>query len=186
MITAPPVRNDSAPPVVRFNDYAGMVDAFRAMKAWLQMSNQESDRLCGMIEGHTDKLLGPTCARVFSPLTFNKIAWVNCVEIEMRIDINKVRELEQHYEKRCAANTRDKPNRISKKIIQTATPQVMRRMGEIGGKVTFAKMTDAERSAHQRKAACSRWRKWRRSRKQRALDKLPNTVRCSRARLRQS
>jgi hypothetical protein len=152
-----------AEPIATVRDYAGLVDALRGLKAHLGLSNALVDELCGWTNGHCDKLLGPSGVRAFSPKTFNDLTWVLAAKVTVTIDPERLLEMAQHWEKRCSAHTREQPNRISKRIIATAQPHVMRKLGQIGGQVTFHKMSDAERSALGRKAARARWRKPRRT-----------------------
>lgn len=109
---------------VDFYDYPSMVEAFRAIKDHIAISNEDLDALCNFGRGHSDKLLGPTSVRGFARLSLDKMIWALAVKGTFTIDLERAKEMEQHWEKRCASNTRTKPNRISKKIIESVKPIV--------------------------------------------------------------
>lgn len=141
------------------HDYASLIEAFRAVKAQLQLSNETVDALCGFTKGQCDKLLGPTCARAFSPLTFNGLAWCLALKIEVSLDMNRVREMQAHWETRNGAQARALPSRISKVIVARAKPIVLSDLSKLGNEARQLMLPGKHRSQIARKAGRARWRK---------------------------
>lgn len=153
----------AAHPILTATDYSGMVEAMRALKAHLELSNGTVDALCGWTNGHCDKLLGPTSVRAFSPKTFNDMLWVLAARITITLDLDRLQEMAEHYEKRCPAHTREKPNRISKKVIESAKPAILSGLSKLGNDARNALLPGEQRIRIARKAA----------RKSRRLKALP-------------
>jgi len=140
----------SEPPVMRFSDYAGLIESLREMKNYLQLSNATVDRLCGWTAGHCDKLLGPSCVRALSPKTFGDLMWCFALEGTFTLNMDRVRAMETLWEQRCASNTRTKPNRISKRILDAARPAVLRELARKAGNASAARRR--ERKIEQQRA----------------------------------
>lgn len=149
----------STAPTITFHDYAGMVEAFRQIKDHLGLSNAALDELCNFTSGHSDKLLGPTGARGFGPLTLNAMFWALAVKVEITIDLDRAREMEAYWEGRFAPNVRHETTKISKALIKRAKPHVMRDFGRIGGQVRAHLLSPEQVKAIARKAAHARRRK---------------------------
>lgn len=145
--------------IATVQDYTGLIDAFRAVKDQLQLSNATIDTLCGFTLGHTDKLLGPTCVRALSPLTFNGLAWALALKIEISLDMDRVKEMTEHWEKRNAAHTRELPSRISKVIVARAKPIVLTDLSKLGNEARSRKLPGKLRSQIASKASRTRWRR---------------------------
>lgn len=151
--------SDAATPMLTVADYGGLVDALRALKAHIGLSNALVDELCGWTAGHCDKLLGPSSVRAFSPKTFNDLVWVLCARVTVTLDLDRLNEMAQHYEQRCPAHTRERPNRISRKIIETAKPIIFLENARIGGRRRAECLPAKHRSQIASKAARARWRR---------------------------
>ncbi len=117
---------------VDFHDYPSMVQALRAIKDHISISNDDLDALCQFGSGHTDKLLGPTSVRGFARLSLDAMFWALAIKGTFTIDLNRAKDMQPHWEKRCAANTRIKPSRISKAIIESAKHAVLSEMSRKG------------------------------------------------------
>jgi hypothetical protein len=117
---------------VDFRNYPEMVQALRAIKDHIAISNADLDALCNFGDGHVDKLLGPSSVRGFARDSLDAMLWALCIKGTFTIDMERVHEMEQHWERRCAANTRSRPNRISKAIIERAKPIVLSEMSKKG------------------------------------------------------
>lgn len=152
-----------APPVIEFTDYPGMIEAFRAIKDHVGLSNATIERLCGWTDGHADKHLGPSCIKALSPKNFGDLMWVLAVKGTFTIDLARVREIEQHWEARCAANTRSTPSRISKVVVKRAQPLILKELGRLGGMVTANMRSPEQRAESARKAAVTRWQRHRKA-----------------------
>jgi hypothetical protein len=117
---------------VDFHNYPEMVAAFRAIKDHIAISNAHLDVLCSFGDGHVDKLLGPSSVRGFARDTLDAMLWGLCIKGTFTIDMDRVHEMQALWEKRCAANTRSKPSRISKAIVERARPIVLSELAKKG------------------------------------------------------
>lgn len=139
------------------------VAIFRATKERIGLSNRHCDELAGFIEGHIDKLLGPTGAKKFGPYTFTAMNHIFAIKWIAVVDIDQAKVMEQYWEdrQRDASNVRAEPNRVSKKLIERAKPHVLKANGAAGGKARAAKLSARQLSEIGRKGGRSRWRNWR-------------------------
>ncbi len=165
------IRTMPKPPVCSFNDYAGMVDALRTLKDHLQLSNSAVDRLCNFTEGQTDKLLGPSSVRKFGPLTFNAMLWALAAKVEITIDVERAREMQEFWESRFAPNFRPGGTTISKMLLKRAKPLVLKDFAKAGGQASGAMRTGSQGSEIMRKVAKSRWRKHRKTMRERLRER---------------
>lgn len=163
MMTAP-IRDIPAISV-DFTDYPSMVEAFRAVKDHIAISNSELDTLCNFGAGQVDKLLGPTSTKGFGKLTLDAMLWALCIKATFTIDMDRVREMEAHWEQRCAANTRTTPNRISRKLVKAAKPLVLKEIGQLGGAVRANLLTSKHVARIAGKGGRARRRKLNKSRR---------------------
>lgn len=120
-------------PTITFSDTAGMIEAMRTIKNYLELSNSTVDTLCGFTPGHTDKLLGPTNAKRFSALSWNALIWCLASTCTITIDIERAKAMVEHWEKRDASRYRPNASVISKVILKRAEPIVLRENGRKGG-----------------------------------------------------
>jgi hypothetical protein len=125
MLTPPAISVD-------FHNYPSMVEAFRAIKDHIAISNADLDALCNFGAGHVDKLIGPTSVRGFARDSLDGMLWGLCIKGTFTIDMDRVHEMQELWEKRCAANTRSKPSRISKAILERARPIVLSEVAKKG------------------------------------------------------
>lgn len=126
-------------PAITFSDTAGMIEAMRTIKNYLELSNSTVDTLCGFTPGHTDKLLGPTNAKRFSALSWNALIWCLASTCTITIDIEKAKAMAEHWEKRDASRYRPNASVISKVILKRAEPIIMRENGRKGGLASVRK-----------------------------------------------
>lgn len=142
-----------------------IVDLFRTMKERLGLTNDFCDDVGGLTKGHTDKILGRSEQKRLGYDTFALYTLLTAVEFRVYVDPDAVKRMEAVWEKReRPLFPHGKPGRISKKIVSAAKPIVLKNMGQIGGLVTAHMRTPAQRSASARKAAISRWNKFRENR----------------------
>jgi hypothetical protein len=169
MNAEPIVIRSTAAPVTRFTNYAGMVDAMRALKAWIGLSNEHIEAMCKMAKGRVDKALGPSCSRTMNPDTFDDLAYVLCAEFTVTLNVDLLRELEQHWEQRNNSQLRERPGRISKRVVAYAKPIIFREHLKRANAARNAKLSCEQRSAIARKAARARWGKPRKRKRRRAV-----------------
>ncbi len=152
-----PIRSMPAPDAIlaTVRNQDDLVEAFRAVKAMLGMTNSQLDDLANLTEGHTDKLLGPTQTKSISPLTFNAFCWAFAVKFEMKIDIEQAKLMAEHWEdrKRKRPVEYSENSRVSAKIIERAKPSVLKEFAALGGAARHAQLTSMQSISIARKAA---------------------------------
>lgn len=157
--------------IATVRSYEDMVEAFRAIKARLGLTNAVCDRLANLGDGATDKALGPTQAKNIGPLTFNAFCWLFAVQFEMRIDMDQVRIMEQHWENHEAPRwfpPAKMNKRVSKELVERAKPHVLKDFAKQANECRNTMLSGEHRSKIARKAARARWRKRRRERRLKA------------------
>lgn len=150
--------------IATIRSYPDLVEAFRAIKNRLGLSNAWMDEVCGYAGGVTDKMLGPSHSKPINQLAFSMFCHVFAVQFEMRIDPEQLLKMEAQWEQREAGKVSVQKTRMGKALLQQAKPIVVKEYGRIGGMVTAHMRTPAQRSESARKAAKSRWRKVRKNR----------------------
>jgi hypothetical protein len=114
--------------------YDDVVAAFRAAKDLRGLSNSHCDELANLATGHTDAILGPTGRKNFGPLSFNAFCWALAVKFVMVVDVEREAEMAVHWadRQRELNHVRATPSRVSKIIIERATPYVMSALAKKG------------------------------------------------------
>lgn len=148
-------------PTITFSDTAGMIDAMRTIKNYLELSNSAVDTLCGFTPGHTDKLLGPTNSKRFSALSWNALIWCLASTCTITIDIEKAKAMADHWEKRDASRYRPNASVISKVILKRAKPLILKAQTHNARMARAMGTPPEKRSKIARKAARVRWLKHR-------------------------
>lgn len=170
-----------APIVIRSLD--DLLDAFRARKDELRLSNETVDRLAGIASGHCDKTLGPSQKRKLTRLTFDLFLDVLALEIHVVPNLDAARVMEKRWEGRIgnyrAKDYRHVPNRIGKRIIEQAKPLLMAELGKLGAQKLNGMRTAAHRSESARNAAQSRWRALRKRKREAGRRTTQITDACS-------
>lgn len=144
--------------IATVTSYPDLVEAFRAIKGHLGLSNEFVDETCEFSRGFTDKVLGPTQNKTISALTFSMFCQVFAVKFHMEIDLTAVRKMEAVWEGREERNVRALDSRISKKLIDRAQPHVLRNLSAKGNEARKVMLTGKHRSDIARKAAKARWK----------------------------
>lgn len=148
--------------------YDDLVEAFRIIKDRLGLSNAKCDELAGLVEGHTDKLLGPTGAKSLSRATVSRFCTVFAVKLEMKIDIDQAARMNGRWEARDASNVRPGGPKLSKKLLERAKPLVLKAAGRCGAEKRNSMLSAKHRTDIARKAADALWKKRGRKRTRKA------------------
>lgn len=136
-----------------------LVEAFRSIKAILGMTNAQCDGIGGMIDGHTDKMLGPSQQKGIGPHSFSVFCWLFAVQFEMKIDIEQAKTMMEHWETRTRPAEFSENGRVSKKMLEKAKPLVFKEAGRAGGLARVSKQSPSLRSELARKAGQARMQK---------------------------
>jgi hypothetical protein len=102
---------------------AELVDAFRARKEALGLSNEAADHLIRLTAGHVDKVLSGT--RGLSALTLDGMLSVLGLKLLVAIDPDQVARMRPRWEGRDQRQVRP-PARIGAVLLRRARPVVMR------------------------------------------------------------
>lgn len=150
----------SADPISVFNDYATMIDAFRAAKELRGLSNNHTDELANLATGHTDAILGPTGRKTFGRLSFDALAWAFCVKFVMIPDVEREAEMAEHWvdRQRQKSHVRTDTHRMSKVLIERAKPLVFKEMSKLAT-IGRKQIPREQRVKIARKAIVTRWRR---------------------------
>lgn len=142
---------------------ADLLDALHARKAELGLSNKFVDDICGLADGHTDKVLGPTRAKGASTFMIDVFLECFAVELVMRPNPEALARMQARWEQRVADKVvATQP--VSKAIIARAKPAIFSEMGKRSAPARLLCLTVQQRSKIASKAARARWRKHKRKR----------------------
>lgn len=155
-MTAPlPLPSDIIATVRNSDD---MIEALCTIKNRLQLSNAFLEAMGLLVEGHIDKVLGPTRAKNLSPMIFDLLCECLAVQFEMKINLDAVKRMESRWEAREQRNVRFDTRAPSKKIIERAKPHVLRDFSALGNAARNAMLPGEHRSKIAKKAARIRWK----------------------------
>lgn len=144
-------------PPIRTQD--DLIEAFRAAKDRLGLSNAWCDDIGGFTRGQTDKVLGPTRAKGLSPMLLQTYCALFAVRLEMVVDVEQAKVMEARWEGRDTSNVRMDSGRISKKLVERAKPAVLKAAGAAGGRARAMLLSAKQRSEIASKGGKSKWRK---------------------------
>jgi hypothetical protein len=144
------------PPVRTLQD---AVDLFRVLKRHWGLTNDFCDHAGGLVEGHTDKVLGPSEIKRLGYDTFALFCEMFAVELHPSINMDAVKRMEAVWEGRKRPVELSDNSRISAKLIERAKPHVFSQMGKLSAPARMKCLTVEHRKKIARKAAKARWRK---------------------------
>ncbi|MGY8660944.1 hypothetical protein Q3C01_01080 [Bradyrhizobium sp. UFLA05-109] len=118
--------------IATVTSYPELVEAFRAIKDRLGLSNKFVDDACDYADGITDKLLGPSHTKTINALSFSMFCAVFAVRFEMKVDLEAVRKMEARWEGRETRKVAPPDSVLSKKLLDKARPIILRELAEAG------------------------------------------------------
>jgi hypothetical protein len=138
--------------VGEFSDYDELITALRQRAAELNLSGADTDRLSGLPDRYSQKLLGPNQVRrlgVTSMGCFLGALALRGVLVEDRAALEKLRR-----------RTTPRQNQFVRAGAThvTLTFRFMQKIGRLGAQARIDNSTKQQRSAWARKAANARWR----------------------------
>lgn len=139
--------------------YDELIEALRARKAQLELSDSMVDLIGGLTRGHTEKILGPSRTKKLSPMTIDVLLATLAVKICLIEDVEAAKVMEGRWEERVANHVRSTANRASQRIVAQAKPHIFRDLGKKSAPARMRCLTAEHRSRIARKAAKSRWKK---------------------------
>jgi hypothetical protein len=145
--------------IAEATDCAGLVDAFRARKEALGLSNEALEHLLQLSGGHVDKLLGPSRERGLSGVTLDVMLSGLGLKLLVAIDPAGVERWAPRWASaghRDAKQVRDTP-RIAKALIARARPFVLREAAARASRARWGRVSPELRSALMREVSLARW-----------------------------
>jgi hypothetical protein len=149
--TSPPIGT-----VLRSRDE--LVELLRARKAALGLSNAFIEEQMQMAAGGADKVLGPSRVKGLSVAVMFDLVELFGGRLVFQIDPATEARMRDRWERRDEAQVR-RCNRVSKRLIETCAPMVLRELARKAGKARMTTMTAAARRRIARLAARARWSK---------------------------
>lgn len=147
--------------IASVTSYPELVEAFRAVKARLGLSNKWCDDICGYADGIIDKKLGPSHSKPIDPLAFSMFCEIFAVRFIMVMDLEAAKRMEARWEGRVEGKVSVQKTRMSKELLCRAKPLVLKEHLRAANNARNEKLTCEHRSALASKAAKKRWRKYR-------------------------
>jgi hypothetical protein len=144
--------------VIRCSD--DMVEAFRARKEQLGISNAAIEELLLMAAGTCDKYLGPTRSASLTWRVTEDVMTLFGVELVMRVNPELEAKMCGRLERREERNVRQQ-RRLSRQLMEVATSQFYARLSKLGNEARKAKLPPEARSNIARAAARARWQRHR-------------------------
>jgi hypothetical protein len=135
---------------------ADLIEAFRARKEALGLSNEAIEHLIPLAAGHCDKAIGLSGTRGLSPLTIDGLLSSLGLKLLVAIDPEQVARMRPRWEGRDKRQVRPAA-RISKMLLSRARPFVLREAARKAASVRWRGVSPELRSALMKKAALTRW-----------------------------
>jgi hypothetical protein len=144
--------------VIRCSD--DLVEALRARKESLGLSNVEVEAQLSLADGVADKYLGPSRTKSLCASMLPDLLRLLGVELVVRVNPEADARLQGRIERRDEAQVRPQ-TRLSRKLTEIATKQFYSRLSKVGNEARKAMLPPEARSRIARAAAISRWRQHR-------------------------
>lgn len=138
-------------------DYPALIEALRARKDELGLSNETVDDLAGFTAGHADKLLGPTQRKSLGPLSLGLLLRVLAVKIVLVEDTEAAAAMDRRWDQRKRAPVESW--RASTTLKNRIKPVVLSEMGKEMRAHQLTKQKPSTRRRIARNAARARWGK---------------------------
>jgi hypothetical protein len=125
---------------------AELVDAFRARKEALGLSNEAVEHLIPLAAGHCDKVLGPSGTRGLSQTTLDGL--LNALGLKLLVAINpeQVARMRSRWQGRVQQQVRP-PAKVAAALIARARPVVLRQLASKAATARWSRTTPEKRRA---------------------------------------
>jgi hypothetical protein len=137
-----------------------LVEAFRARKEQLGLSNEAVEAQLLMAAGTCDKYLGPSRTLQLIARVFEDLMTLLGVELVMRVNPELEAKMRDRYERRDERSVRQQ-RRLSRQLMDVATAQFYERLSKLGNEARKVKLPAEARSRIARAAAVCRWQRHR-------------------------
>jgi hypothetical protein len=133
-----------------------LIEALRARKEALGLSNAWIEHVIQLSDGHCDKILGPARERGLSQLTIDGLLAALAIKLIVVEDEAAAARMRPMWDGRDQRQVRA-PARIAASLIKRATPGVMRAAGRAGGQKRWRTIDSRLRSKLMSALAKRRW-----------------------------
>lgn len=140
----------SMTPLATIRCYNDLVDALRARKAELGLSDDVLDEVAGLTKGHTNKVLGPSRERGIGAATLEAYLIALAIDLVMVENAKKLVEMQPYYSAREETRVRINPA-IGDRVLSRAMKKL--------AKDRWAKVPPEQRSEIARRLSWQRWAK---------------------------
>jgi hypothetical protein len=137
-----------------------LVEAFRARKEQLGISNAAIEEHLLMASGTADKYLGPTRSASLTWRVTEDFMTLFGIEFVMRINPDLEAKMRDRLQRRDERQVRPQ-SRLSRQLMEVATSQFYARLSKLGNEARRVKLPAEARSRIARAAAVSRWQRHR-------------------------
>jgi hypothetical protein len=145
-----------------------LIEALRARKTEVGLSNNFIEHALHMAAGGLDKVLGPSQVKGLSlPVALDLLELLGC-RLRIEVDPELEAKMAERYERRSECSVRAH-RRVGRALMERMKPMVAAELGRAGGLRRVANQTASQRSESARRAALSRWRLYRAAAKARAM-----------------
>jgi hypothetical protein len=149
---------ETAEHVIRCSD--DLVEAFRARKVQLGLSNETVEEQLLMAAGTADKYLGPSRSKQLTARVIQDLMTLLGVELVMRVNPELEARMHDRCERRDERQVRPQ-SRLSGRLMEIANKQLYTRLSKLGNEARKAKLPPEARSNIARAAAVARWQRHR-------------------------
>jgi hypothetical protein len=133
------------------------LEALRARKTEIGLSNNFIEHALHMGAGGLDKVLGPSRVKGLSlPVALDLLELLGC-RLRIEVDSELEAKMAERYERRSECSVRQH-RRISKAIMERVKPVLFAELGRDGGKARARSLPAKQRREIARNAALVRWR----------------------------
>jgi hypothetical protein len=129
-----------------------LVDALRARKEELALSDSLIEQIGGLAPGHASKLLGPAREKNLSRLSLDVLLKVFAVKIVLVPDGEQAQKMQDRWERRDNSQIHINGHRVSKSLMERARPLVRSEFARQGNKARNEQLARELRVAIARKA----------------------------------
>ena len=158
-------------PIATIRTHDDLIEALRAAKEFRNLSDRLLDELGDFTLGQVNKVLGPRREKGLSPFMLQMLCSMLAVKLEMVPDPEQEARMRDRWERRNTSNVRIEPSRVSAKVIERVKPYVFSEMGKLSVPARMQCLTAEHRTKIARKAAKSRWRKHRKTMRERLKER---------------
>jgi hypothetical protein len=114
-------------PIIAVRSYSDLITALRAVKNYLQLSNEFVEDLAGLTRGHWDKVAGACPTKKAGPVVLDALFGALAIELHVHPDPAAAERVSHRWQKRDEHQVRTQPARMNKALLARAAAELGRR-----------------------------------------------------------